>query len=220
MTNTTKTGLRLLTAALLLATAAVGQQSTAIIALDDWPLDAAISLGELNCPDGEVVVDPLTGLSMCAPGSRTHLRNALYYSCVQGFTAGGTPEPRFTGVMYGEMGVNWDAQYTGPVWGSWLLVPAETCDPAVLDDPENYWVGSWQGQRTAVCAAGPCLWIGNLRFVGRGRGELEGLQFRGTELILTYTPLPVSYELLPLLGICQPASCPTGAEGHFTGTIR
>ena len=221
MTKTTKTSLALLTVALLSATAGVGQQSTAIVALDDWPPDAVISMGELNCPGGEVIVDPQTGLAMCAPGSRTHLRDGHYYSCIQGFTADGAPEPRFTGVMYGEMGVNWDARYTGTVWGSWLLVPAETCDPAVLEDPESHWVGSWQGQRTAVCVAGPCLWLGNLRFVGRGRGgDLEGLHFRGTELILTYTPLPLSYELLPLLGLCQPPDCPTGAEGHFTGTIR
>ena len=221
MTKTTTTSLALLAAALLFATAGVGQQRTEIVALDDWPLDAAISMGTLNCPGGEVVTDPSTGISMCSPGSRTHLRDAAYYSCVQGFTIDGAPEPRFTGVMYGEMSVNWDAAYAGAVWGTWLLVPAESCDLAALDDPESYWVGSWQGQRTAVCVAGPCLWVGNLRFVGRGRGDgLEGLRFRGTEMVLTYTPLPLSYELLPIFGFCQPGSCPTGAEGHFTGTIR
>ena len=220
MTRTTNASLTLLTAALLFAAAAAGQQSTAILALDDWPPDAALSLGSLDCPGGEIVVEPQTGIPMCTPGSRTHLRNALYYSCVQGFTVDGAPEPRFTGVMYGEMSVNFDAAYTGAVWGTWLLVPAESCDLALLEDPETYWVGSWQGQRTALCAAGPCLWVGNLRFVGRGRGELAGRKFRGTELVLTHTPLPLSYELLPLLGLCQPPACPTGAEGHFTGTIR
>jgi hypothetical protein len=223
MTKTTTTSLMLLTAALLLAAGATaGQQRTEIVATDDWPIDSGLSLGKIYCPGGEVVLDPFTGLPGCTPGSRTHLRDADSYSCIQAFTAAGEPEPRITGVGFASTNANFDAGYTGAVWGTWMIVPTETCDLSALDDPEVYWIGTWRGQRTAVCdAGGPCLWIGNLRFVGRGRGgDLQGLHFRGTELILTYTPFPLPYELLPLLGLCQPGSCPTGAEGHLTGTIQ
>lgn len=221
MTTTTKLGLTALAVALSFATAAAADgQRTPILAMEDWPLDAVISIGKVYCPGGEIVVDPILGLPRCTPGSRTHLRDGVYYSCVHGFTFDGAPEPRFSGVMYGEMGANWDPEYTGAVWGSWLLVPAESCDQSVLEDPETYWVGRWQGQRTRICDGDQCVWIGNLNFVGRGRGELDGLHFRGTELILTYTPSPMAYELIAALGLCQPGSCPTGPEGHFTGTIR
>ena len=223
--TTTVRGLSLATlaVALLFATAAAaGGHRTAIVAMDDWRPDSGISMGRVFCPGGELLVDPFTGLPVCTPGSRTHIRDAVYYSCIQGSTDDGTPAPRFTGVMSGTMSVNWDAGYSGAVWGSWLLVPTDSCDRSVLEEPEVYWAGSWQGQRTAVCdGEGPCVWIGDLNFVGRGRGgDLEGLRFRGNELILTYTPFPLAYELLAAFGLCQPGSCPTGAEGVFTGTIR
>ena len=47
---------------------------------------------------------------------------------------------------------------------------------------------------------------------GRG-GNLEGLHFKGKEVITTFTPLPIPWELIPGFPF-------TGPEGVITGTIK
>ena len=223
MTRITKLTLAAAAIALLFASGATaGGRRTAIVATDDWPMDTVLSFGETTCPDGELIYDPATGAPMCTPGGRTHIRDALYYSCSEGFTAAGTPEPRFTGVIGGSMNANFDASFGGFVWGSWTLVPSASCDKTMLEDPAVFWSGLWWGRRTPMCDdGGRCVWIGHLRYIGWGRGgDLKGLRFRGSETVITYTPPPLPYELLPVLGFCQPGSCPVGPEGHFRGIIR
>jgi hypothetical protein len=204
------------------AIAAAAAERTPIVAADDWPWDSYLDLGELKCPGGEIVVEPLTGFPTCSAGSRVHFRNTLAYSCVQAVTETGEPEPRLSGVLFSTFTANWDASYGGAVWGSWRLVPTESCGPLAAADSEIYWVGTLRGQRTPVCNdSGQCWWVGNLKLVGRGRGgDLAGLHFKGTEMIVTHSPVPLPYELLAILGLCQPGSCPVGAEGHLMGTIR
>jgi hypothetical protein len=87
---------------------------------------------------------------------------------------------------------------TGPVWGGFLIVPSTECNPDDLIDPEVYWKGTWQGRRTVTCDEVDCIWIGDLKIVGKGHGgDIDGKHFKGGEIITTFTPLPVSWELIP-----------------------
>ncbi|MFQ5349442.1 MAG: hypothetical protein ACE5EG_03245, partial [Thermoanaerobaculia bacterium] len=139
-----------LAAIVLLAGGAAAGASTDIVASDDWPLDSILDPGRIRCPDGEIVVDPLTGLLMCTPGGRTHVRDTLYYSCIQGFTTSGAAEPRFTGVLGASFNANFGPAFGGFVWGSWTLVPSAGCDKTLLEDPEVFWSGRWWGWRTPM----------------------------------------------------------------------
>lgn len=189
---------------------------TEIVATDDWPADSFLDLGTLRCAGGEVVW--LNAVTPTCPGSgRLRLRNALGYSCIHSASADGVFEPRFTGVAFFSLSANFDDSHSGPVWGTWILVPSDNCDPQLLEDPDEFWEGTWQGKRAQVCIDDQCQWIGSLNYVGRGRGgSLAGQRFRGHETVVTFTPLPLPYELL---GLCAPgAPCPP--EGQMVGTIR
>lgn len=64
----------------------------------------------------------------------------------------------------------------------------------------SFWDGTWNGQRQTHRINGFDVWISDLKLVGRGFGvDLDGLHFKGTERIVTYTPMPVPYEFLLLL---------------------
>ena len=202
--------------AFLAAGAAAEVERTEIIATDDWPTDSTLDPGVLRCAGGDIVwVNEVT--PTCPTSNRLNLRKALGYSCIQAASTAGSPEPRFTGVASFTLAANFDASYSGPVWGAWLLVPSDTCDPGLLVDPAEYWKGTWQGKRARVCVGDQCKWIGNLKYVGRGYGEsLAGQRYKGHEVVETFTPLPLPYELL---GICPPQG-PCPAEGLMAGTIK
>lgn len=69
------------------------------------------------------------------------------------------------------------ADGSGPVWGK-LEVEA---------DVGGVWTGSWTGQREP---AGPGVWVGTLKLVGRGRGgAIDGLEFKAEELLYTTADL-------------------------------
>ena len=83
---------------------------------------------------------------------------------------------------------NLDADYTGPVWGTYLIVPSPDCNPDDLLDPAVYWKGTWRGQRSVTCDVASCMWIGNLKLVSKGYGgDIDGIHFKGTETITTFT---------------------------------
>ena len=194
-----------------------GVQRTDVVETDDWPADSLLDPGTIKCPGGELVwTDPVT--PVCLGSGRIHFRGVVGYGCIEGFS-NGDPEPRLTGVVMFEANGNLDADYTGPVWGTYKNVPAESCDPEDLVDPPVYWKGVWQGYRYKICNGGPCYWLGEFKLVGKGHGgSLEGLHFKGTETIVTFTPLPVPWELI---GVCGPdPSVPCGPEGFITGTIK
>ena len=95
-----------------------------------------------------------------------------------------------------------------------MVVPSADCDADDLIDPEVYWKGTWKGRRSMFCDGGQCAWIGNLKLVGKGHGgDIEGIHFKGTEVITTFTPLPVPWELIPGFTV-------GGPEGVITGTIK
>ena len=184
-----------------------GVNLTEVIIFDDWPAAPPLSEGTMKCPGGEIVMqNPVT--PVCAATGRVHLRDMALWACYD------STDPRLSGVGMATVNANLEADYTGPVWGTWMIVPSLGCDPIDLIDPPAYWKGSWQGQRTWYCADGQCAWIGDLKLVGKGYGgDIDGIHFTGDELITTYTPLPVPWEFIPGF----PA---TGPEGIITATIK
>ena len=109
---------------------------------------------------------------------------------------------------------NLDADYTGPVWGTYLIVPSQGCNPDDLLDPAVYWKGTWRGQRSVTCDVASCTWIGNLKLVSKGYGgDIDGIHFKGTETITTFTPMPIPWELIPSFPF-------DGPEGIIMGMIK
>ena len=183
-----------------------GVNLTEVVILDDWPGAEPISPGTITCPGGELEwLDQVT--PFCAATGRVHFRELALWACYD------SADPRLSGVGMATANGNLDAAYTGPVWGTWMIVPSTGCDPIDLIDPPVYWKGTWQGQRFYDCGSGPCRWVGDLNLVGKGiGGNIDGIHLKGTEVITTYTPLPVPWDFL---GIDPP-----GPEGIITATIK
>ena len=158
-----------------------------------------------------------SGLPYCADSTtgRLHFRDAVFWSCMT------TDDPRTTGVGVFSIKGNFGADSSGPVWGTWKIVPTADCDKDGLYPEQlvmtstTFWQGTWNGKRLYFSDNGFNVWVGELKIVGKGiGGDIHGLHFNGTELIRTYTPFPLPYEFLPLeLGLFDEA------EGLFTGTI-
>lgn len=194
-----------------------GVLRTEVTITDDWPADSFLDMGTISCPGGEIVwLDPAT--PVCPGSGRIHLRRVMGYGCYDA-TSEGLPEPRLSGVGYFLVNGNLRADYSGRVWGRWVVVPSDGCDKNDLVDPLVYWKGTWQGRRSMSCDGGLCTWVGDLKLVGKGHGgAIEGIHFKGTETIITFTPMPIPWELI---GICGPNPLvPCGPEGEITATIK
>lgn len=190
---------------------------TEVHGFDNWGWqDNPLSLGTVTCPGGELMFDPF-GLPLCADSTtgRLHFRDAVFWSCMT------SDDPRTTGVAVFTIKGTFDADSSGPVWGTWKIVPLADCDKDGLypgefvENSATFWRGIWNGKRLFYSFNGFDVWIGEFRIVGNGvGGNLSGLHFKGTELIQTYTPFPVPYEFLPPeLGLFDMP------EGSFKGTI-
>ena len=188
-----------------------GVHLTDVVIFDDWPMDSLIDPGTINCPGGEMEwINPFT--PVCPGSGRIHMRNMAGYGCALAMS-GETIEPRLSGVELFVVNGNLDADWSGPVWGTWMTVPSPDCNPDDLIDPPVYWKGTWQGQRSMYCEGALCSWIGDLKLVGKGYGgDIEGIHLNGNEVITTFTPLPIPWEFLGL-----PV---TGPEGVITATIK
>mgnify|MGYP002067294185 CR=1 FL=1 len=116
-----------------------------------------------------------------------------------------------------DIAANWDLDYTGPVSGTWMIVPGP-CHMGALDDPYTFWAGTYTGKREVVPdfdnPSNPLhvKWITTLKFVGIGMGDLAGQKIKATEVITTFSPVPVPWELVPFV----PAD---GPEGEVDITI-
>lgn len=194
-----------------------GVTRTQIEGFDNWGWqDNPLSQGTITCPGGELMLDSF-GMPYCADSNtgRLHFRDSVFWSCM---TSG---DPRITGVAVFDIKGNFDAYSSGPVWGTWKIVPLADCDKDGLYPEElvrtstMFWRGTWNGKRLFYSDMGFDVWIGDFKIVGKGiGGDIDGLHFKGTELIRTYTPFPVPYEFLPPeLGLFDVP------EGYFTGTI-
>lgn len=196
-----------------------GVTRTEIEGFDNWGWkDNPLSGGTVTCPGGDLMFDPF-GLPYCANSNtgRLHFRDAVLWSCMTS-----EDDPRITGVALFHIKGTFDAESSGPVWGTWKIVPMEDCDKnglypeALVTNATTFWQGIWNGKRLHYTVMGFDIWIGEFRIVGKGFGNgLDGLHFKGTEWIETYTPFPVPYELL----VSVRPDLFDVPEGYFTGVI-
>ena len=198
--------------ALLGCTLALAGPRSEVTVFDDIPADAFLNPGEVWCSEGDTIwVDPVT--PVCPEGGTLKLRNIELYSCFIALNGEGQPEPRLSGTARYTINGNFDLNYTGPVFGKFMVVPSEGCGIADLEDPESWWSGTWTGKRTVTCDSEGCTWVGIFKIVGKGRGgDIDGLRFRGQETFTTFTPLPIPWDLIPDFPV-------TGPEGVVQGVV-
>lgn len=203
-----------------------GVTRTQIEGVDNWGWrDNPLSPGTITCPGGELMFDSF-GMPYCEDSKtgRLHFRDSVLWSCMTSRVAGTNDnDPRMTGIGLFTVNGNLDADSSGPVWGKWKIVPMADCDKDGLYPEEHvmtstkYWRGTWNGTRLYYNFAGFDVWIGDLKIVGKGiGGDIDGLHFKGSELIEMYTPFPVPYEFL--LSVLPDLF--DEPEGEFTGTIK
>ncbi len=204
--------LKLVPLAFMGCTLAFAGPRTDVTVLDDIPADAFLSLGEVWCSEGDTVwLDDVT--PVCPDGGTLKLRNIELYSCFTAMDGDSQPEPRLTGTARYTINGNFHLDYTGPVFGKFVMVPGEGCGTGDLVDPDSWWSGTWTGKRTVNCDQQGCMWIGVFKIVGKGHGgEIDGLRFRGQETFTTFTPLPIPWDLIPDFPM-------TGPEGVVNGVI-
>lgn len=179
---------------------------TEVVIYDDWPADALLSEGSVTCVGGDI--EWINEVTPYCPTGQIRVRDVVLYACVQ------SEDPRASGVAAYVVNGDFDFSYSGPVWGRWTIVPSDDCNPLDLIYPTEHWKGFWWGERSQDCASGDCLWLGELRLAGRGRGgDIDSLRIHGVEIITTFTPMPVPWELVPIPGL------PAGPEGIIEATI-
>ena len=152
------------------AQAATAQQLAATEVFDPMNLmgtgsvGAFINPGTVACPGAQP-----TGnwMQPCPPGSRMNIRRASWVSRVTSSSS------QFTGWFYSDGNGNYDANATGPLWGTfWIEL-----------DAGGVWEGSWTADRSKVGDA----WVMRVRGVGRGSGGSgDGMHLRFTEV----APMP------------------------------
>jgi hypothetical protein len=172
-------------------------------AFDDWPAFNMLAEGRMWCPGAELTWEnPL--LPNCGDGKRFNIREAEMFSCLTGMDMEYNVDPRLSGTMWFNINANLDSTFSGTVFGEFVIVPGETCDPDELEAPAVYWAGTWQGKRSQICDP-TCSWVGTLHIVGHGYGgDLDGLEFRGEEVITTYTELPAPWDHIPGFPYTEP----------------
>jgi hypothetical protein len=118
--------------------------------------------------------------------------------------------------VYYQANGNFDPEYAGPVWGTWILL---------VDGEEGIWEGTWQGKRRISmdpeeCLGMPYCWIGNLHLVGHGSGgSVEGLQVKAEETVRTFSGLPAPYENICMMIYGGPCPLQEIPEGMLSGRI-
>ncbi len=167
---------------------------------DEWPAFTdengmpapnIIAPGEFFCTGGGEAVAPF----LCEGGNGIVIRGTEMMSCVG--NARPYSDGRLEGTAWFDLTAIWSSSYTGPVAGRWRIVPGE-CDVAALQDPDNYWEGTYTGRRFYVMGPQMPVWITRLKFVGYGVGdELAGQTMEAREVIKTFYIVPTPWELLP-----------------------
>ncbi len=128
--------------------------------------------GTVKCPGDEPTGNPL---QPCPAGSRTHLRNGELISRVISLDA------RATGMMTVILNANWNADFEGPVWGTFSFAL----------DSGGTWIGTWQGLRKRV---GENEWTGTLHVIGKGYGGIvDGMKMIAEDRITSFTLAPIAY---------------------------
>ena len=187
---------------------------------DEWPVFGEypdiqpniLDPGEFFCTGGGEPV----GMFECLGGNGIHIRGTQMMSCATNVSP--DDDGRLQGTIWFDFNANWDASYSGPVSGNWRIVPGPACDWLALIEPDNFWEGTYTGKRELVPGSYPATWVTSLKLRGYGVGELlAGQKIKATEVITTFSPLPVPWEMLPPE---LQAYTGTGPEGKAEVTIK
>ena len=131
------------------------------------PSDATVA-----CPGYEPTGNPQ---QPCPEGSRIILRNNQWVSRVTSNTPGVSG-----GWMTVVANANLSPDYTGPQWGTFSLAY----------DSGGTFAGTWHGVRVKQ----EDVWTTLLRLTGKvSGGPFDGANAVGTDLIVSYTPIPFAY---------------------------
>ena len=194
-----------------------GVTRTSIEAWDNWGWQGRPqSDPRIICPGGDLTNTPIPCND--SKTGRVHVRGGAAWSCVT------SNDPRMTGLGLFTSNVNFDAEANGPAWGEFKIVPIPECNKdadyseeyeELAEYATRFWHGTWNGQRQYDMDLN--AWISEIRMIGKGFGEdLEGLHFKGTEWITTFTALPLPYEYLFPYGSPE-FDMP---EAYMVGTIK
>jgi len=136
------------------------------------PVGYFVSEPTVKCPGHEPTGNPE---QPCPVGSRTLLRNAGWVSRVDSI------DPIMSGWMTVEMNSNMDADFAGPVWGTF----------SIEIDSGGTWEGTWQGLRVRVAEE---EWTATLHVQGRGfGGAVDGMKLMAADEIVSPTPVAIVY---------------------------
>jgi hypothetical protein len=137
------------------------------------PVGALLSPPTVHCPGHEPTGNPE---QPCPGGSRTHLRNTVIISRVDS-----TVSPNFSGDMTVVLNSNLDADFAGPVWGTFSLAL----------DSGGTWEGTWQGLRVR---AEEQLWTATLHVMGKGfGGNVDGMHLMVEDEIVSPSAVLIVY---------------------------
>lgn len=168
--------------------------------VEDFPPDMLLAMGSFECTGGGFP----TGLYECSEGSGIHFRDLEAYTCLL------TPEMEVMATAWVSFNANWDAQYTGPVFGNWIVVFGEVCNSSVLENPDDYFTGTYTGKRRREMDGADPVWLGKWKLDGWGVGIYEGVQFKSENTYEMYTGIPLPFEITGM---------GTGPEGAFEGQL-
>jgi hypothetical protein len=189
-----------------------GAQFVPFEAFDLWDFGDPAQLIEylkdgVSCPGSEFTFDLE---QPCPPGTNLKMRNLMAPGRLI------SSDPRMTGTAYWNFNGNLNPEYTGPVWGTWILY---------VEGDEGVWEGTWSGKRIlsvdpSMCYGFPFCWIGELELVGHGSGGLvDGLQVKATDIVRTFSALPAPYENICLMAFGGPCPLQDIPEGFVSGRI-
>ena len=134
------------------------------------PVGAILSPGTLTCPGHDPTGNPM---QPCPEGSNIHIRGNKRIARLD------SSDPRVNGWNTVESNLNWDAEFTGPVWGTFSLQL----------DAGGAWDGSFRGSRRREGGQ----WITLINGVGHGTGgAVEGMQIRLVDRVVTFAPQPLA----------------------------
>ena len=181
-------------AMLLLLVSATAQAATEKIDVtwyEDFPqmeMDPDMAYWFFECTGGGEPVGPF----MCSEGG-IHLRGLQGWSCLM------NEQMEVIATTWFRMNANWDAEYTGPVYGEWKVFMGSECSMEVAFSPhESYFVGTFTGKRRMdISSMGYPVWTGSWKLDGYGVGDFDGVQFKSVNDYVTYHPLVFDYESIP-----------------------
>ena len=135
------------------------------------PVGQILDPGTVRCPGHDPTGDPL---QPCPVGSRSRIRGFTYVSRVDSMDAS------LSGNMTVELNANFDADSTGPVWGTFSLAL----------DAGGTLDGTFQGRRMQE----DDHFIVPLQVSGQGTGGgVDGVHLMAVDLITAFSPGPFPY---------------------------